>query len=130
MAELQEAQQALRGSSQSRAAARGRLRALGLLPPLRGQAQGAPPSEKGAPLKRGCARQAPRRMAELQEAQQARQGSSQSCPAAQARLRPQLGARPQRSKWLLQRVPNEGILGARGKKGCAGELKRTVLRKF
>lgn len=55
---------------------------------------------------------------------------AQSCPAAQARLRPQLGAPPQRSKWLLQRVPNEGILGARGKKGCFGELKRTVLRKF
>mgnify|MGYP003334195860 CR=1 FL=1 len=69
-------------------------------------------------------------MADLLEAQQARRRSSQSRPAAREQLRPLRGAHPQRSKWLLQRVPNEGILGARGKKGCFGELKRTVLRKF
>ena len=69
-------------------------------------------------------------MVEALEAQQPHRRPSQSRLAAWAQLRPQLGARPQRSKWLLQRVPNEGILVARRKKGCFGELKHAVWHKL
>ena len=64
-AELLQAQQARCSSPQSCA------RPAKELPLLRGQAQGPPPNERGIPLKRGRATQAPRPMAKPLEAQEA-----------------------------------------------------------